>query len=238
MSKMLELSKVNAGYGDLKVLFDVDITVEEGEVVALVGSNGAGKTTVLRTISGEVKLTSGSITWFGQNLAAMPAYARAEMGISHIPQGRGVLGTLSVADNLILGSYTSRTKPKREQLLKTVFETFPILYDRRKLPAETLSGGQQQMLAIGRAMMMEPRLLVLDEPSLGLAPIIVDQIFNILKDLKDQGSSMLVIEQNLVKALQIADRGYVLETGQVIMADKSDALINNDQVRKAYLGIA
>ena len=235
--RMLELDCVCAGYGDLRVLFDISLHVDEGEVVALVGSNGAGKTTVLRTISGEVRAKSGSIKWYDKDLGAMPMYARAEMGIAHIPQGRGVLGSLSVTDNLILGSYTSRTKKRRKELMDMVFETFEILYTKRSLPAETLSGGQQQMLAIGRAMMMEPDLLILDEPSLGLAPIVVDEVFRILQRLKDQGKSLLIIEQNLVKALKIADRGYVLETGQVTLSDKSDALINNDEVRKAYLGV-
>ena len=236
--RMLELSQVNAGYGDLRVLFDINMHIDQGEVVAVVGSNGAGKTTVLRCISGEIKINSGNIKWFDKDLAAMPAYIRAGLGISHIPQGRGVLGSLSVTDNLILGSYTKRTKPKREELMKNVFEVFPILQERRNMPAETLSGGQQQMLAIGRAMMMEPELLILDEPSLGLAPIVVDEVFRILKSLKDQGKSIFIIEQNLVKALQIADRGYVLETGHVTLADKSEALINNPDVRKAYLGVA
>ena len=236
--RMLELNKVCAGYGDLRVLFDIDVHIDQGEVVALVGSNGAGKTTVLRCVSGEIKIKSGGIKWFDKNLAAMPAYVRAGMGISHIPQGRGVLGSLSVIDNLILGSYTKRTKHKREELMKTVFDIFPILWEKRNLHAETLSGGQQQMLAIGRAMMMEPELLILDEPSLGLAPIVVDEVFRILGRLKEQGKSIFIIEQNLVKALQIADRGYVLETGQVILHDKSEALINNPEVRKAYLGVA
>jgi len=236
--RMLELNQVNAGYGDLRVLFDINMHIDQGEVVAVVGSNGAGKTTVLRCISGEIKIKSGGIKWYDKDLAAMPAYVRAGMGISHIPQGRGVLGSLSVTDNLILGSYTKRTKPKREELMKKVFDVFPILFERRNLPAETLSGGQQQMLAIGRAMMMEPELLILDEPSLGLAPIVVDEVFRILKGFKDQGKSMFIIEQNLVKALQIADRGYVLETGKVTLADKSEALINNPEVRKAYLGVA
>ena len=235
--RMLELSKVCAGYGDLRVLFNIDMHIDKGEVVALVGSNGAGKTTALRTISGEISVTSGSIKWFDKDLLAIPAYARAIMGISHIPQGRGVLGQLSVVDNLILGSYTKRTKHKREELMASVFDIFPILKERMKLPAETLSGGQQQMLAIGRAMMMDPELLILDEPSLGLAPIVVDEVFRILNRLKESGTSMLIIEQNLVKALQVAERGYVLETGQVVMADKSESLINNEDVRKAYLGI-
>jgi len=236
--RMLELSRVCAGYGDLRVLFDIDMHIDQGEVVAVVGSNGAGKTTVLRTISGELKIKSGSIKWFDKDLAAMPAYTRAGMGIAHIPQGRGILGSLSVTDNLILGSYTKRTKPKREELMKKVFDTFPILWERRNMPSETLSGGQQQMLAIGRAMMMEPELLILDEPSLGLAPIVVDEVFRFLNRLKEQGKSIFIIEQNLVKALQIADRGYVLETGRVILADKSEVLVNNPEVRKAYLGVA
>ena len=236
-NRMLDISSVCAGYGDLRVLFDIDMYVDEGEVVALVGSNGAGKTTVLRTISGEIKISSGGIKWYDTDLAALPAHARALMGIAHIPQGRGVLGSLTITDNLILGSYTKRTKPNRQKLMDEVFEIFPILHQRRNHHAETLSGGQQQMLAIGRAIMMEPDLLILDEPSLGLAPIVVDEVFRILRRLKEAGKSMLVIEQNLVKALQIADRGYVLETGKVIMSDKSDVLINNEKVRKAYLGV-
>jgi len=235
--RLLELNKVCAGYGDLRVLFDIDLHIEKGEVVALVGSNGAGKTTALRTISGEIKITSGEIKWQGEDLTSIPAYQRAIMGVSHIPQGRGLLGSLSIADNLILGSYTQRTKAKRAELMEMVYDIFPILKERRHLPAETLSGGQQQMLAIGRAMMMEPELLILDEPSLGLAPIVVDEVFRILRSLKEKGKSMLIIEQNLVKALQIADRGYVLETGHVVLADKSEALINNEDVRKAYLGV-
>lgn len=236
--RMLELNQVCAGYGDLKILFDIGLHVDEGEVVALVGSNGAGKTTILRTISGEVKTRAGSVEWFGNDLASKPSFARAEMGISHIPQGRGILGSLSIKDNLILGSYTKRTKAKRNELMDEVYATFPILKEREHYPAGTLSGGQQQMLAIGRAMMMEPQLLILDEPSLGLAPIVVDEVFRILRVLKEKGTSMLIIEQNLVKALQIADRGYVMETGKITMASKSEDLLTNPEVRKAYLGIA
>ncbi|HHY42165.1 MAG TPA: ABC transporter ATP-binding protein [Thermoanaerobacterales bacterium] len=235
---MLKLERVCAGYGDLKILFDVDINVDEGEVVALVGSNGAGKTTILRTISGELKISSGSIKWFSDDLASKPQWMRAELGIAHIPQGRGILGTLTVKDNLILGSYTKRTKAKRKELMESVFEIFPILKERENQLAGTLSGGQQQMLAIGRAMMMDPKLLILDEPSLGLAPIVVEEVFRILKELKSRGTSMLIIEQNLVKALQIADRGYVLETGRIVTSGSSQDLLNNPEVRKAYLGIA
>lgn len=235
---MLKLNKICAGYGDLRVLFDIDLAVNENEVVALVGSNGAGKTSVLRTISGEIKPKSGSITWFDKDLATKQTYDRAGMGIAHIPQGRGVLGSLTIYDNLVLGSYTKRTKSQRSELIEKVFETFPILKEREKHLAGTLSGGQQQMLAIGRAMMMNPQLLILDEPSLGLAPIVVDEVFRILNRLKETGTSMLIIEQNLVKALQIADRGYVLETGKIMLAGESHKLLNNPDVRKAYLGIA
>ncbi|HIU75085.1 MAG TPA: ABC transporter ATP-binding protein [Candidatus Pelethocola excrementipullorum] len=235
---MLKLDKVCAGYGDLRVLFDVDLEVNQGEVVALVGSNGAGKTSVLRTISGEIKPKSGSITWLNEDLTIKQTYDRAEMGIAHIPQGRGILGSMTIHDNLALGSYTKRTKAQRNELMEKVFDTFPILKEREKHPAGTLSGGQQQMLAIGRAMMMNPQLLILDEPSLGLAPIVVDEVFRILRQLKEAGTSMLIIEQNLVKALQIADRGYVLETGKITLAGESQELLANPDVRKAYLGIA
>ena len=234
---MLKIEGLNTGYDDLKVLFDLDLVVNEAELVALVGSNGAGKTTLLRVISGTIPVTSGSVTWFGEDLLKTPAYKRAELGIAHIPQGRGILGTLSVRDNLIMGTYTKRSKPRRAELLEKALATFPVLKGRLSHPAGTLSGGQQQMLAIGRAMMMEPRLLILDEPSLGLAPIVVDEVFRILSNFKQTGVSMLLIEQNLVKALSVADRGYVLETGQIVMQGPSREILENPDVRKAYLGI-
>ena len=236
--QMLKLDQICAGYGDLKILFDISLSINEGEVVALVGSNGAGKTSILRAISGEIKIGSGTLQWYDQDLSSKHTYDRAEMGIAHIPQGRGILGSLSIRDNLILGSYTKRSKLERNELLEKVYETFPILREREKHLAGTLSGGQQQMLAIGRAMMMKPQLLILDEPSLGLAPIVVDEVFRILDELKKQGTSMLIIEQNLVKALQIANRGYVLETGKITLSGDSKALLNDPEVRKAYLGIA
>ncbi|MGI6037543.1 MAG: ABC transporter ATP-binding protein [Limnochordia bacterium] len=235
---MLKIEGVAAGYDDLKVLFDINLEVNEGEVVALVGSNGAGKTTLLRVISGIVPVTEGAVRWFGEDIAKSPAFHRAEMGIAHIMQDRGILATLSVEENLILGAYTKRTRDKREELMEKVFQIFPILKERAKMAAGTLSGGQQQMLAIGRALMMDPQLLILDEPSLGLAPIIVDEIFHILATLKEQGTSMLVIEQNLVKALQVADRGYVLETGRIVLQGSSHEILVNPEVKRAYLGIA
>lgn len=234
---MLKMDKICAGYGDLKVLFDVSLEINEGEVVALVGSNGAGKTTLLRTISGEVIPTSGSINWMGQELTEMPENKRAINGIAHIPQGRGILASLSIKDNLLLGTYTKRTKPPRGELLEKVLQMFPILKERLNFPAGSLSGGQQQMLAIARAMMMAPKLLILDEPSLGLAPVVVDDVYRTLDIMKREGSSMLVIEQNLTKALSISDRGYVLETGHMQMTGPSRELLNNKDIQRAYLGI-
>ena len=234
---MLKMDKICAGYGDLKVLFDVSLEINEGEVVALVGSNGAGKTTLLRTISGEVIPTSGSINWMGQELTEMPENKRAINGIAHIPQGRGILASLSIKDNLLLGTYTKRTKPRRGELLEKVLQMFPILKERLNFPAGSLSGGQQQMLAIARAMMMAPKLLILDEPSLGLAPVVVDDVYRTLDIMKREGSSMLVIEQNLTKALSISDRGYVLETGHMQMTGPSRELLNNEDIQRAYLGI-
>ena len=234
---MLKMDKICAGYGDLKVLFDVSLEINEGEVVALVGSNGAGKTTLLRTISGEVIPTSGSINWMGQELTEMPENKRAINGIAHIPQGRGILASLSIKDNLLLGTYTKRTKPRRGELLEKVLQMFPILKERLNFPAGSLSGGQQQMLAIARAMMMAPKLLILDEPSLGLAPVVVDDVYRTLDIMKREDSSMLVIEQNLTKALSISDRGYVLETGHMQMTGPSRELLNNKDIQRAYLGI-
>lgn len=234
---MLKMDKICAGYGDLKVLFDVSLEINEGEVVALVGSNGAGKTTLLRTISGEVIPTSGSINWMGQELTEMPENKRAINGIAHIPQGRGILASLSIKDNLLLGTYTKRTKPRRGELLEKVLQMFPILKERLNFPAGSLSGGQQQMLAIARAMMMAPKLLILDEPSLGLAPVVEDDVYRTLDIMKREGSSMLVIEQNLTKALSISDRGYVLETGHMQMTGPSRELLNNKDIQRAYLGI-
>ena len=234
---MLKMDKICAGYGDLKVLFDVSLEINEGEGGALVVSNGAGKTTLLRTISGEVIPTSGSINWMGQELTEMPENKRAINGIAHIPQGRGILASLSIKDNLLLGTYTKRTKPRRGELLEKVLQMFPILKERLNFPAGSLSGGQQQMLAIARAMMMAPKLLILDEPSLGLAPVVVDDVYRTLDIMKREGSSMLVIEQNLTKALSISDRGYVLETGHMQMTGPSRELLNNKDIQRAYLGI-
>lgn len=234
---MLKISDVSAGYGDLKVLQGLNLHVDEGEVVALVGSNGVGKTTTLRVISGIVAPTNGKVEWYDQDITNLPAYQRPVLGIAHILQGRGILGTLTVKDNLILGAYTKRTKHRRDELMESGLELFPILKERFNQPASALSGGQQQMLAIARALMMDPKLLILDEPSLGLAPIIVDEVFHIIERLKAAGTSILIIEQNLTKALKVADRGYVMENGRIVLEGAGLDVLNNPDVKKAYLGI-
>ena len=237
MSTLLKLEKINAGYKDLKVLFDVDLEVEEGEVVALVGSNGAGKTTLLQTVSGTVPTTSGKIMWFDKDITKMPAYKRADLGMAHVLQGRGILGNMSILDNLVMGSYNKHSRNKKDELMPKVLDMFPALKGRLSTQAGTLSGGQQQMLAIARALMMDPVLLILDEPSLGLAPIVVDEVFDTLQQIKESGTSILIIEQNLVKALKLADRGYVMETGQIKMQGPSLEILEDPQVRTAYLGV-
>ena len=234
---MLQLNNVCAGYGDLQVLFDVSLHVNTGECVALVGSNGSGKTSLLRILSGFLPVMSGEVTWNGKNILAMPATKRAEHGIAHIPQGRGVLGTLNVTDNLLLGGYDKRVKAKRMENIEKAFEMFPILKERRLQIAGSLSGGEQQMLAIARALVMEPDLLMLDEPSLGLAPIITDEVFKIIAKIRDTGMSILLIEQNLVAALGVAQRGYVLEVGHIVMEGDSEVLIKDERVKTAYLGL-
>jgi branched-chain amino acid transport system ATP-binding protein len=221
----------------MKVLDQVSLLVNTGETVSLVGSNGAGKTTLLRAISGLIRVWSGSIIFEGQDLTKLPAHKLPSLGIAHIPQGRGILSQLSVKDNLILGSYIPSAKAKREQTLEKVYSLFPILKEKENDPGGSLSGGQQQMLAIGRALMSHPKLLILDEPSLGLAPIMVESVFQIIKDISSQGVSILVIEQNLVEALAVSTRGYVLETGRVVLEGSSEALATNQEVRAAYLGI-
>jgi branched-chain amino acid transport system ATP-binding protein len=234
---MLEINNIVTGYGDMKVLDGITLSVAEGETVALVGSNGAGKTTLLRAISGLIPVWSGNITFNGQDMTKLPAHELPALGIAHIPQGRGVLAQVSVYDNLLLGAYIPSAKSRREESLKEVFKIFPILEEKKTHLGGSLSGGQQQMLAIGRALMSHPKLMILDEPSLGLAPIVVDSVFKIIKDISAQGVSILLIEQNLVEALAVSSRAYVLETGRIALQGKSADLFNNDAVRAAYLGL-
>lgn len=234
---MLKVDHVSAGYGDLRVLFDVSINVEEGEAVALVGANGAGKTTLLRIISGFVPVTNGTVSFMGHDLLKMKAHARAELGIAHIPQGRGILTTLSVEENLVMGAYSKHVRGNMRKNMEKAYEMFPILSQRRNQMAGSLSGGEQQMLAISRALMLEPKLIIMDEPSLGLAPIVVQEVFRTIARVVANGSSILLIEQNLVQALALANRGYVIETGTIRKEGTGEALLNDPEIRAAYLGI-
>ena len=235
---MLKIENLNAGYGDMQVLFDITMNVEEGEVVSLVGSNGAGKTTILRILSGFLPIKSGTITYCGHDLLKTKPQQRAEIGISHIPQGRGILGTLSVKENLIMGAYPKKVRKTMNVEIERAYNRFPKLRDRQNQMAGTLSGGEQQMLAISRALMIHPKLLMLDEPSLGLAPIVVENMFEIISSVsKEEGISILIVEQNLVQALSVADRAYVLETGKLVMQGPAKELADNPDIQRAYLGL-
>jgi branched-chain amino acid transport system ATP-binding protein len=234
---VLVLSRVSAGYGAVPAITDVSITVGEGEAVGLLGANGAGKSTTLRAISGLVRPTSGSITFFGTNIASLPAYKITELGIAHVPEGRQVFPELTVKENLEIGSYIASAKAARARTLELVFNIFPVLAERRKQLAGTMSGGEQQMLAVGRGLMLRPRLLMLDEPSLGLAPVVTDATFEKIQEIHAMGTAILLVEQNVSRALMLVKRAYVLESGKVIMEGKSAELANNKQVRTAYLGV-
>lgn len=235
---MLKIENLSAGYGDMQVLFDINMEVNEGEVVSLVGSNGAGKTTLLRIISGLLAVKKGGITYFGQDLLKAKARNRADMGIAHIPQGRGILGTLSVKENLIMGAYPKKYRATRDAEIERAYSRFPKLQQRQNQLAGSLSGGEQQMLAIARALMIHPKLLMLDEPSLGLAPIVVENMFEIISQVsKEEKVSILIVEQNLMQALGVADRAYVVETGHIVMQGASKELMDNKDIQKAYLGL-
>ena len=234
---MIELSGVSASYGSVPAIGDVTINVGEGEAVGLLGANGAGKSTTLRAISGLVKLTSGTITFLGQNLATLPPHKIAELGIAHVPEGRQVFPEMTVNENLEVGSYAPRAKADRNSSLDLVYSIFPRLAERRRQLAGTMSGGEQQMLAVGRGLMLKPRLLMLDEPSLGLAPVMCDVTFEKIQDIHKLGTAILLVEQNVSRALTLVKRAYVLESGKVIMHGTNTELANNKQVQTAYLGI-
>ncbi len=234
---MLEIKDLCAGYGDLQVLFNINMHVEKGEVVSLIGSNGAGKTTLLRILSGLEPLMSGTILYQGQDLTKVPPCKRADIGISHIPQGRGILGTLTVEENLELGAYPKEARKLTAEGKQRAFDMFPILSERRNQLAGSLSGGEQQMLGISRSLMINPKLLMLDEPSLGLAPIIVEEMFELISKVSNSGISILIVEQNLVQALGVAQRAYIMETGHIVMEGSSKDLIHDEGVRRAYLGV-
>jgi branched-chain amino acid transport system ATP-binding protein len=237
MSALLEVRGVDAGYGEVQVLFAISLSVGEGEIVTLLGSNGAGKTTTLRCICGLIRPRKGEVLFRGKSLAAVPANDRAALGIAMVPEGRELWPQLTVRENLELGSYHRRARPLLSKNLDRVHALFPRLLERKSQLAGSLSGGEQQMLAIARALMSDPRLLLLDEPSLGLAPIVADQMFEAIRQLHEEGMTLLLVEQNLVAALEIASRGYVIETGRVRLSGESVALRNDPGIRAAYLGL-
>jgi branched-chain amino acid transport system ATP-binding protein len=232
---MLKVENINVYYGVIHAIKDISFEVEEGEIVTLIGANGAGKSTILKTISGLLRSKTGSITFNEKNIGNSRAYQLTRMGLSHVPEGRRIFQRLTVEENLEMGAYT-RKVTEHGNLLENVYERFPRLKERRRQIAGTLSGGEQQMLAIGRALMSKPKLIMLDEPSMGLAPMLVQQIFEIIRELNKSGVTILLVEQNARMALHIADRGYVLSAGKIITTASADELLNDDQVKKAYLG--
>jgi branched-chain amino acid transport system ATP-binding protein len=234
---MLTLSGVSARYGSVPAISDVSISISEGEAVGLLGANGAGKSTTLRAISGLIRLNAGTITFLGTNLVGLPPHKIAELGIAHVPEGRQVFPELTVKENLEVGAYIPRAKAERSRTLDLVFSIFPALAERRNQLAGTMSGGEQQMLAVGRGLMLKPRLLMLDEPSLGLAPVVTDVTFAKIQEVHAMGTAILLVEQNVGRALAMVQRAYVLESGKVIMRGSSAELANNKQVQVAYLGM-
>ena len=233
---MLEIKDLYVSYGMMEVLHGVSVNVEDDELVSIIGPNGAGKTTLIKTVMGLVKPTSGSIIYNGQDITNLPAHKRAAMGIGYVPEGRRVFGKLTVEDNLKMGAYELKSKTDIKNNIDMVYDIFPRLGERSKQLAATMSGGEQQMLAIGRALMLDPKMLLIDEVSMGLMPIMVNTCFEVIKKLNDDGITVLVVEQNANKALKIADRGYVLETGNIVISDTAENMRNNDTVQKAYLG--
>jgi branched-chain amino acid transport system ATP-binding protein len=234
---VLSLSAVSASYGSVPAVGNVSIEVGEGEAVGLLGANGAGKSTTLRAISGLVRLTTGIITFLGTNIASLPPHRITELGIAHVPEGRQVFPEMTVQENLEIGAYVPSAKAERSQSLDLVFGIFPVLAERRRQLAGTMSGGEQQMLAVGRGLMLKPRLLMLDEPSLGLAPVVTDVTFEKIREIHAMGTAILLVEQNVSRALTLVQRAYVLESGSVIMHGTSTELANNRQVQAAYLGM-
>jgi branched-chain amino acid transport system ATP-binding protein len=234
---LLELRDVDVAYGDLPALRGVSLMVEAGEIISVVGANGAGKTTMLRTVSGLLRARAGEIRLDGARVDRLATHAVVERGVVHVPEGRKIFPSLTVRENLELGSYTPRARAERGRSLDRVIALFPILGERRRQAAGTLSGGQQQMLAIGRALMALPRILMLDEPSLGLAPLVVQEIFRIIGEINRAGVTILLVEQNTQQALALAQRGYVLENGRVVLVGRGSELLDNEHVRRAYLGL-
>ena len=233
---MLEIRNMNVHFGVIHALKGISLSVDSGEIVTLIGSNGAGKTTTLRTISGLKNVSDGEIILKGKDITRMSAQERVKLGISHVPEGRHVFSTMSVLENLELGAFLRKDREEIAKDLKMVYDWFPILFDRKKQMAGTLSGGEQQMLAIGRGLMSRPEILFLDEPSMGLAPLLVQEIFSIIKEINGTGTTILLVEQNASMALSIADRVYVLETGSIVLSGTGAELMQSDEIKKAYLG--
>ncbi len=235
---LLEIKDLSVYYGMIQALKGISFTVDEGEVIALIGANGAGKTTTLHTITGLLPVSGGSITFDGTDITKVPAHRIVSMGMAHVPEGRRVFANLSVLQNLKMGAFTRKDKEEIRNNLEDVFSRFPRLKERQNQLAGTLSGGEQQMLAIGRALMSNPKILLMDEPSMGLSPIFVAEIFDIIEKVKESGTTVLLVEQNAKKALSISDRAYVLETGRIVLDGKASDLLQNEEIRKAYLGEA
>ena len=234
---MLSLKGIDAGYGDFIVLNDISIELEKGEILAIVGSNGAGKTTIMRVICGLIKPVKGSVSFDGKDITNLPAHQITERGIVYVPEGRRLFNKMTIMDNLLVGSYLKQNRTHRKENLEKVFTMFPKLFERRNQKAGTLSGGEQQMLAIGRGLMACPKLLMLDEPSLGIAPVIVDTLFQIIEDLKKQDLTIMINEQNVPRALSVANKGIVVQSGKIVMEGPSAVLAETDSIKKAYLGM-
>lgn len=233
---MLEVKDIEVYYGVIQAIKGISFEVNEGEVIALIGANGAGKTTTLHTITGLLSPKKGSVIFEGQDITKIPAHKIVSLGMAHVPEGRRVFAELSVYENLKMGAYTRKDKTEIEETLQMVYKRFPRLEERKNQLAGTLSGGEQQMLAMGRALMSKPKIIVMDEPSMGLSPILVNEIFDIIKEVSAGGTTVLLVEQNAKKALSIADRAYVLETGKIVLEGDAKELMNDDSIKKAYLG--
>lgn len=235
---MLKVNNIDVYYEDVQALWDVSLEVNKGEIVALLGSNGAGKTTTLNTISGLLQPRKGEIEFIGQDVIKLPAHRRASLGIAHIPEGRRLFPEMTVMENLLMGSLMPEAKMRREELLEQVFAIFPILKERAGQEAGTLSGGESQMLAIARGLMADPKLIMMDEPSLGLAPFLVEEVFEVIERVNQEGITVLLVEQNVAQALRISSRAYILETGKITLQGKSEKLLDSEHVKEAYLGVA
>ena len=233
---MLEVKDLHVHYGVIEAIKGIDFEVNKGEVIALIGANGAGKTTILHTVTGLIQPTKGTITFEGKDITKTPVYKIVSLGMAHVPEGRRVFAQLSVYENLLMGAYTRKDKEEIENTLRIVYDRFPRLEERKGQMAGTLSGGEQQMLAMGRALMSHPNIILMDEPSMGLSPIFVNEIFDIIQQVSKTGTTVLLVEQNAKKALSIADRAYVLETGKIVLTGDAKELMDNESIKKAYLG--